>query len=42
MERCFRRLKQNRAMATTYDELAVRYQATTHIASINHWLKRLT
>ncbi|SDN73246.1 hypothetical protein SAMN05216355_1121, partial [Actinomyces ruminicola] len=25
-----------------YDKLAVRYQATTHIASIDHWLKRLT
>ncbi|RAX20612.1 hypothetical protein DRB07_13535 [Actinomyces sp. Z3] len=27
-------------MATRYDKLAVRYQATTHIASIDHWLKR--
>ena len=42
MERCFGQLKQNRAMATRYDKLAVRYQATTHIASIDHWLKRLT
>lgn len=42
VERCFGRLKQHRAMATRYDKLAVRYQATTHIASIDHWLKRLT
>ncbi|WP_136193451.1 IS5 family transposase [Actinomyces procaprae] len=42
VERCFGQLKQNRAMATRYDKLAVRYQATTHIASIDHWLKRLT
>ncbi|MDO4901471.1 IS5 family transposase [Actinomyces sp.] len=41
VERCFGRLKQNRAMATRYDKLAVRYQATTHIASIDHWLKQL-
>ncbi|RAX23769.1 hypothetical protein DRB06_01990 [Actinomyces sp. Z5] len=26
-------------MATRYDKLAVRYRATTHIASIDHWLK---
>lgn len=42
MERCFGQLKQNRAMATRHDKLAVRYQAITHIASIDHWLKRLT
>ncbi|SDN30910.1 IS5 family transposase [Actinomyces ruminicola] len=42
VERCFGQLKQNRAMATRYDKLAVRYLATTHIASIDHWLKRLT
>lgn len=42
VERCFGRLKQNRGFATRYDKLAVRYQATTHIASIDHWLKRLT
>ncbi|WP_425320997.1 transposase [Actinomyces qiguomingii] len=42
VERCFGQLKQNRALATKYDKLAVRYQATTHIASIDHWLKRLT
>ncbi|WP_244671570.1 transposase [Actinomyces succiniciruminis] len=42
VERCFGQLKQNRAMATRHDKLAVRYQAITHIASIGHWLKRLT
>ncbi|MDO4900465.1 IS5 family transposase [Actinomyces sp.] len=42
VERCFGQLKHNRAMATRYDKLAVRYQATTHTASIDHWLKRPT
>ena len=42
VERCFNHLKQHRGFATRYDKLAVRYRATTHIASINHWLKRLT
>ena len=42
VERCFGNLKQHRAMANRYDKLAVRYQATTHIASIDHWLKQLT
>ena len=32
------RLKRNRAMATRYDKLAVRYQATLHITAINEWL----
>jgi transposase len=32
------RLKHNRAMATRYDKLAVRYEATRHIAAINEWL----
>jgi transposase len=31
-------LKQHRAVATRYDKLAVRYQATVHIAAINLWL----
>jgi transposase len=31
-------LKENRAVATRYDKLAVRYQATVHIAAINQWL----
>jgi transposase len=32
------RLKRNRAVATRYDKLAVRYQATVHIAVIGEWL----
>jgi transposase len=32
------RLKRNRGMATRYDKLAVRYQATLTIALINEWL----
>jgi transposase len=32
------RLKRNRAMATRYDKLAVRYEATLHITAINEWL----
>ena len=32
------RLKRNRAVATRYDKLAVRYKATVHIAAINEWL----
>jgi transposase len=31
-------LKQHRAMATRYDKLAVRYEATVTIATINQWL----
>lgn len=34
------RLKRNRALATRYDKLAVRYEATAHIAAINEWLPR--
>jgi len=34
------RLKRNRAVATRYDKLAVRYEATLHIAAINEWLPR--
>jgi transposase len=34
------RLKRNRALATRYDKLAVRYQATVHVAAINEWLPR--
>ena len=33
------RLKRNRAVATRYDKLAVRYEATVHIATINEWLR---
>jgi transposase len=32
------RLKRDRAVATRYDKLAVRYEATVHIAAINEWL----
>jgi transposase len=34
-------LKQNRAIATRYDKLAVRYEATLHIGAINIWLRDL-
>jgi transposase len=34
------RLKRNRAVATRYDKLAVRYEAIVHIAAINEWLPR--
>ena len=34
------RLKRNRAVASRYDKLAVRYEATVHIAAINEWLPR--
>ncbi|GAA0397011.1 hypothetical protein GCM10009541_44940 [Micromonospora gifhornensis] len=32
------RLKRHRAVATRFDKLAVRYEATIHIAAINDWL----
>lgn len=32
------RLKRHRAVATRYDKLAVRYEATVHVAAINEWL----
>jgi transposase len=31
-------LKRYRAAATSYDKLAVRYEATVTIAAINEWL----
>jgi transposase len=34
-------LKQHRAVATRFDKLAVRYQASVHIATINIWLRCL-
>lgn len=34
-------LKQHRAVATRYDKLAVRYEATVTISMINIWLRRL-
>jgi transposase len=33
------RLKRNRAVATRYDKLAVRYEAIIHVAAINEWLR---
>ena len=36
------RLKRHRAVATRYDKLAVRYEATLHIAAIGEWLRPLT
>ncbi len=32
------RLKQHRAVATRFDKLTVRYEATVHIAAIHQWL----
>jgi len=32
--------KQHRGFATRYDKLALRFEATTHIAGINIWLRR--
>ncbi len=32
------RLKQHRAVATRYDKLASRYQATIHVAMLTEWL----
>lgn len=33
------RRKRNRAVATRYGKLAVRYEATVHIAAISEWLR---
>jgi transposase len=30
--------QRHRAVATRFDKLAVRYEATIHIAAINEWL----
>jgi transposase len=32
-------LKHHRSFATRYDKLAVRYEATVHIAAIGEWLR---
>ena len=32
------RLKRNRAVAMRFDKLAVRFEATVHVAAINEWL----
>ena len=34
--------KQHRAVASRSDKLAVRYEATIHIATINTWLRDLS
>jgi transposase len=34
-------LKHHRAVATRYDKLAIRYQATVHVAAINIWLRHI-
>ncbi len=36
------RLKRHRGLATRYDKLAVRYEATIHVTAINEWLHART
>lgn len=42
VECCFNALKHKRSVATRFDKLAVRYEATIHVANIDRWLKRLS
>lgn len=42
VERCFGRLKQFRAIAPRFDELAARYKAGVHLAALILWLREPT